>query len=293
MVREASTRASSWRSSGELHRYLDEHGVVGITEVDTRALTRHLRDHGAKRGVISPAVDDTDALVRKARASRNMVGLDLAREVTCAAARTTWTRAATGPFKVVAYDFGMKRNIGRMLAAAGCDVTVVPATTSGQDALALKPDGVFLSNGPGDPEPLDYAIDASKRIMEAQVPLFGICLGHQILGLACGAKTFKLKFGHRGANHPVKNLRTGQVEITSQNHGFSVDPAAFERPGADPHPREPERRHGGGIPPPRPARGLRAVPSRGQPRSARQPLPVRRLREAHVGASPARLTGGA
>jgi carbamoyl-phosphate synthase small subunit len=228
VVREA-TRASSWRSSGDLDRYLDEHGVVGITEVDTRALTRHLRDHGAKRGVISTAVDDPQALVHKARASRNMVGLDLAREVTCAAPYHV-DAPSKGPFKVVAYDFGMKRNIGRMLAAAGCDVTVVPATTSGPDVLALKPDGVFLSNGPGDPEPLTYAIEASRRIMEARVPIFGICLGHQILGLACGAKTFKLKFGHRGANHPVKNLKTGQVEVTSQNHGFSVDAAAFERP---------------------------------------------------------------
>jgi carbamoyl-phosphate synthase small subunit len=229
VVREASTRASSWRSSGELHRYLDETGVVGITEVDTRALTRHLRDHGAKRGVISPEVKDPEALVRKARASRNMVGLDLAREVTCEAPYHV-DAPAPGPFKVVAYDFGMKRNIGRMLAAAGCDVTVVPAMMPAADVLALKPDGVFLSNGPGDPEPLHYAIDASRRIMDARVPLFGICLGHQILGLACGARTFKLKFGHRGANHPVKNLRTGQVEVTSQNHGFSVDAAAFERP---------------------------------------------------------------
>jgi carbamoyl-phosphate synthase small subunit len=135
-----------------------------------------------------------------------------------------------GHYKVVAYDFGMKRNIARMLAASGCDVTVVPAATSAPDTLALKPDGVFLSNGPGDPEPCTYAIEASKRLMEARVPIFGICLGHQILGLACGGKTFKLKFGHRGANHPVKNLRTGQVEVTSQNHGFSVDPAAFSRP---------------------------------------------------------------
>jgi carbamoyl-phosphate synthase small subunit len=228
VVREATT-ASSWRSSGELHQYLDEHGVVGITEVDTRALTRHLRDHGAKRGVISALVDDHAALVARARGSRSMIGLDLAREVTCAAPYRV-EPPTQGRFKVVAYDFGMKTNIGRMLAAAGCDVTVVPATTSAEDTLALKPDGVFLSNGPGDPEPCTYAIEASRRIMKAEVPIFGICLGHQILGLACGAKTFKLKFGHRGANHPVKNLGTGHVEVTSQNHGFSVDAAAFDRP---------------------------------------------------------------
>jgi len=230
VVREASTRASSWRASGELHRYLEEAGVVGISEIDTRALTRHLRTHGAKRGVVSTRTADRDELVAKARASRSMVGLDLAREVTCPEAYHLGSAAVPHPYKVVAYDFGMKRNILRMLTAAGCDVTVVPATTSGEDTLALKPDGVFLSNGPGDPEPCEYAVEASRKIMDARVPLFGICLGHQILGLACGGQTFKLKFGHRGANHPVKNLGTGHVEVTSQNHGFSVDPALFERP---------------------------------------------------------------
>jgi carbamoyl-phosphate synthase small subunit len=230
VVREVSTRASSWRASGELHRYLDESGVVGISEIDTRALTRHLRTHGAKRGVISTTVADPETLACRARASRSMVGLDLAREVTCAEAYRVEPEAAPRRFKVVAYDFGMKRHIGRMLAEAGCDVTVVPATTSAEDALALRPDGVFLSNGPGDPEPCTYAIESARRIMEREVPMFGICLGHQILGLACGGKTFKLKFGHRGANHPVKNLQTGQVEVTSQNHGFSVDPEAFQRP---------------------------------------------------------------
>ena len=230
VVREASTKASSWRASGELHRYLEEAGVVGISEIDTRALTRHLRTHGAKRGVVSTRSADQAELVAKARASRSMVGLDLAREVTCPEPYHFGSSPAPHPYKVVAYDFGMKQNILRMLTAAGCDVTVVPATTSGADTLALKPDGVFLSNGPGDPEPCGYAVDASKRIMDARVPLFGICLGHQILGLACGGKTFKLKFGHRGANHPVKNLATGHVEVTSQNHGFSVDPALFERP---------------------------------------------------------------
>ena len=231
VVREASTVASSWRASGELHRYLDEAGVVGISEIDTRELTRHLRDFGAKRGVVSTLDADPASLIAKARASRSMIGLDLAREVTCAAPY----RFASGhdlgpaPFKVVAYDFGMKTNILRSLARAACEVTVVPATTTAKEALALKPDGIFLSNGPGDPEPCLYAIEAAKELME-KVPIFGICLGHQILGLACGGKTFKLKFGHRGANHPVKNLLTGQVEITSQNHGFSVDPALFQRP---------------------------------------------------------------
>jgi carbamoyl-phosphate synthase small subunit len=250
IVREASTVVSSWRASGELHRYLDEHGIVGIDDVDTRALTRHLRTHGAKRGVVSAIDHDPASLVARARASRSMLGLDLAREVTCAA---PWTfdprsegtanplvpvlkvtaarrlREDEEPFRVVAYDFGMKRNILRNLAAAGCVVTVVPATTPACDALALRPEGIFLSNGPGDPEPCRYAIEAAKVFVDT-LPTFGICLGHQILGLACGGKTYKLKFGHRGANHPVKNLETGQVEITSQNHGFCVDPKLFERP---------------------------------------------------------------
>jgi len=251
IVREASTATSSWRASGELHRYLDEHGIVGIDDVDTRALTRHLRTYGAKRGVISAPDHDASSLVAKARASRSMIGLDLAREVTCAAPWTFDPRSEGAasplvpvlkgtaarrlqegeqPFRVVAYDFGMKRNILRNLAAAGCVVTVVPATTPACDALALGPEGIFLSNGPGDPEPCRYAIEAAKVFVET-LPTFGICLGHQILGLACGGKTYKLKFGHRGANHPVKNLETGQVEITSQNHGFCVDPELFERPG--------------------------------------------------------------
>jgi carbamoyl-phosphate synthase small subunit len=232
VVREVSTTASSWRSSGDLHRYLDDHGVVGITEVDTRALTRHLRDHGAKRGVISARVDDPAALVAKARASRSMIGLDLAREVTCAEAYHV-DAPAKGKFKVVAYDFGMKTNIGRMLAAAGCDVTVVPATTSAEDTLALKPDGVFLSNGPGDPEAVPYLVEAVRDLM-TKVPVFGICLGHQIIGLAAGGRTYKLPFGHHGANHPVRDLATGRVEITSQNHNFAVDPASVAAGGWEP-----------------------------------------------------------
>jgi carbamoyl-phosphate synthase small subunit len=253
VVREVSTVVSSWRASGGLDPYLDEHAIVGISEIDTRSLTRHLRTHGAKRGVISAVDHDHASLVAKARASRSMVGLDLAREVTC---KTTWRfdphaegenrpgplvpvlRGTEGkalhegerPYKVVAYDFGMKQNILRNLVAAGCSVTVVPATTPAAEALALGPEGIFLSNGPGDPEPVTYGIEAAKRFVDT-LPVFGICLGHQILGLACGGKTYKLKFGHRGANHPVKNLETGHVEITSQNHGFCVDPELFEKPG--------------------------------------------------------------
>ena len=239
VVREISTVASSWRSSGELHRYLDEAGVVGLSEIDTRALTRHLRIHGAKRGVISSLSQNRDDLVDRARASRDMAGLDLAREVTCEKPYRVEANAGDGggtlsgiggrTFHVVAYDFGMKRNILRMLSAAGCNITVVPATTSAEAALALEPDGIFLSNGPGDPEPCVYAIEATRELIRAK-PTFGICLGHQIMGLACGGETFKLKFGHRGANHPVKNLNTGQVAITSQNHGFAVLPTLFDDP---------------------------------------------------------------
>ena len=229
VVREASTLASSWRASGELHRYLDEAGIVGIREIDTRALTRHIRTHGAKRGVISTVERDAQALVARARASRDMNGLDLAREVTCEAVHPWEGETPAGSLHVVAYDFGMKHNIARMLTGVGCRVTIVPASTSADKALALEPDGIFFSNGPGDPEPCTYAIEAAAALLDKR-PIFGICLGHQILGLACGGKTFKLKFGHRGANHPVKNLLTGQVEITSQNHGFAVDPSLFDRP---------------------------------------------------------------
>jgi carbamoyl-phosphate synthase small subunit len=252
VVREAATVVSSWRASGMLDRYLDEHAIVGISEVDTRALTRHIRTHGAKRGVISTAELDPEALIARARASRSILGLDLAREVTCEQpyefeARSETPSAAPhlvpvlrgsvgksaktdeAPLRVVAYDFGLKRNILRNLSAAGCAVRVVPATTPAPEALAMDPDGIFLSNGPGDPEPCAYAIEAARQFVD-RLPVFGICLGHQILGLACGGKTFKLKFGHRGANHPVKNLETGQVEITSQNHGFCIEPDLFEGP---------------------------------------------------------------
>ncbi len=230
VVREPSAIASSWRSVGGLHEYLVDHGIVGIWDVDTRALTRHLRTHGARRGIVSTRSADVEALVARAAASPSMVGLDLARGVTCPATYTVDAPAGTmRPFRVVAYDFGVKRNILKLLAAGGCDVTVVPATTSAEEALSYGPDGIFLSNGPGDPEACTYAVEASRKLMLAK-PVFGICLGHQILGLACGGTTFKLKFGHRGANHPVKNLKTGQVEVTSQNHGFAVDPKLFDSP---------------------------------------------------------------
>jgi len=228
VVREVSTVASSWRACEQLPDYLAEAGVVGITEVDTRALTRHIRTHGAKRGVISTVSDDPQELVQRARAARSIVGVDLAGEVTCRETYRFEGPSADEPrFRVVAYDFGVKRNILRMLVQMGCEVLVVPATTSAADALALEPDGIFFSNGPGDPQPIGYAAEAAKILVE-KLPVFGICLGHQILGLACGGETFKLKFGHRGANHPVKNLSTGQVEITAQNHGFAVEPRLFD-----------------------------------------------------------------
>ncbi|HEU4764805.1 MAG TPA: glutamine-hydrolyzing carbamoyl-phosphate synthase small subunit [Candidatus Eisenbacteria bacterium] len=236
VVREISTAASSWRASGELHAYLDEAGIVGIAEIDTRKLTRHIRSRGACRGVISALDLDPVSLVKKAQGAAAMIGADLAREVTCAEAyryEPARDGSAAGPgverpFRVVAYDLGMKRNILRLLTDAGCTVTVVPATTTAAEALALDPEGIFLSNGPGDPEACDYAVEASRGLMASGRPVFGICLGHQILGLACGGKTFKLKYGHRGGNHPVKNVATGQVEITAQNHGFAVDMTLFE-----------------------------------------------------------------
>jgi carbamoyl-phosphate synthase small subunit len=233
VVRELSPVVSSWRSEGSLPDYLDAAGVVGISDIDTRALARHLRTRGAMRGVISSATDDIDALTAKAAASRSMVGADLACEVTCdepyAFGPDPAAKSAPPEFRVVAYDFGIKRNILRMLAGVGCAGTVVPAATSAQAALAYEPDGIFLSNGPGDPEPLAYAVETVSELIR-QRPVFGICLGHQVLALACGGKTFKLKFGHRGANHPVKHLATGRVEITAQNHGFAVDPSMFDDP---------------------------------------------------------------
>ncbi|HZS32736.1 MAG TPA: glutamine-hydrolyzing carbamoyl-phosphate synthase small subunit [Methylomirabilota bacterium] len=233
VVREASAVASSWRATGTLDAYLRRHGIVGIQGVDTRALTRHLRDHGAQEGVISTEERDPARLVAKAAASPGLLGRDLVKEVTCEAAygwdQTVWRLGlGYGPAPpprchVVAYDSGIKRNILRQLAAAGCRVTVVPAFTPADEVLAHRPDGLFLANGPGDPEGVPYLAQAVRGLVE-RLPTFGICLGHQVLALALGARTFKLPFGHHGANHPVKDLATGRVEITSQNHGFAVDP---------------------------------------------------------------------
>jgi carbamoyl-phosphate synthase small subunit len=244
VVREFSALASNWRSKESAQDYLERHRVPVIWDIDTRALVRHLRDVGALRGVVATDGTPVEQLVAEARALPTMAGLELASRVT-SPKQYDWKRGSIelggsgapvevksqagstsegkSRHKVVAYDFGIKQNILRLLVDHGCDVTVVPAQTSGEDVLALKPDGVFLSNGPGDPEPIGYAV-ANIQKMLGRVPIFGICLGHQLCGLALGGRTFKLKFGHHGSNHPVQNLRTGKVEITSQNHGFCVDP---------------------------------------------------------------------
>ena len=235
IVKEGCTYPNSWRSVEPLGEYLTRHSIVAISGIDTRALTRIIRDKGAMRSVLSTIDTDANSLVKKAKASRSLVGVDLVKEVTCTEpygwGEGIWELVGgyslplkddkAGP-KVVAYDYGIKRNILRNLMTAGCDVTVVPASTPASDALALNPDGIFLSNGPGDPAAVGYAIDIVKELI-GKKPIFGICLGHQILSLALGGKTFKLKFGHRGGNQPVKDLTTGKVEITSQNHGFAVD----------------------------------------------------------------------
>jgi carbamoyl-phosphate synthase small subunit len=236
IVRDESPMASNWRSEGTLGDYLKANNIVAISDIDTRELTRVLRSSGVMRGVIATGSPDPDALIARARALPQMEGSDLVKDVTCAAA-FDWVspvedadyvvppgRTAKRPLQIAAYDYGMKWNILRRFTAHGCKVRVYPASTPAADVLATKPDGVFLSNGPGDPAVLDYAITNAKALIAAGVPVFGICLGHQILSLAMGATTFKLKFGHRGANHPVKELRTGKIEITAQNHGFAVDP---------------------------------------------------------------------
>jgi carbamoyl-phosphate synthase small subunit len=239
ILRDESPMASNWRAEMTLRDYLVGNRIVAISDIDTRALTRQLRSGGVMRGVIATGnALDVQALVDRARALPSMEGSDLVRGVT---AQTAFDWPAEDPdefgvaperrpsrrLKIAAYDFGMKWNILRRLSAHGCDVRVYPATTPASELLATNPDGVFLSNGPGDPAPLSYAIDNAKTLVASNVPVFGICLGHQILGLAMGGSTFKLKFGHRGANHPVKKLATGKVEITSQNHGFAVDPASL------------------------------------------------------------------
>jgi carbamoyl-phosphate synthase small subunit len=239
IIRDESPVASNWRSERTLREYLVEHKIVAISDIDTRALTRQLRSGGVMRGVIGTGNGlDPEALVERARSIPKMEGSDLVRDVTTGEA-FDWpqedpdefgiapARRAKTRLKIAAYDFGMKWNILRRLSAHGCDVRVYPASTPASELLASKPDGVFLSNGPGDPAPLTYAIDNAKTLVASKVPVFGICLGHQILGLAVGGTTFKLKFGHRGTNHPVKKLATGKVEITSQNHGFAVDPKSL------------------------------------------------------------------
>ncbi|HAO93797.1 MAG: carbamoyl phosphate synthase small subunit [Deltaproteobacteria bacterium GWB2_55_19] len=233
IVKEACMYPSNWRSTDSLMGYLARHGIVGISGIDTRALTRIIRDKGAMQAVISSTESDYRKLVEKARASKGLVGVDLVKDVTCKRPyrweEELWRidrgypRGTTQKrFKVVAYDFGIKRNILRNLVEAGCDVAVVPASTPAESVLESNPDGIFLSNGPGDPDAVTYAKENVAKLI-GKKPIFGICLGHQILSLALGGKTFKMKFGHRGGNQPVQDLTTGKVEITSQNHGFAVD----------------------------------------------------------------------
>ena len=247
IVKDLPRVTSNFRHTDTLSHFLELHGTVAIANIDTRKLTRQIRSQGAQNGCIlalavgqalTPALQDE--AIAAARAAPSMVGLDLARVVTVGApyewTETEWSLAGTdgtrapgfgvqaaAQYHVVAYDFGVKRNILRMLASRGCRVTVVPAQTTAAHAMALKPDGIFLSNGPGDPQPCDYAIAATRELLDTGTPVFGICLGHQIMALASGAKSFKMKFGHHGANHPVKDLDTGRVSITSQNHGFAID----------------------------------------------------------------------
>jgi carbamoyl-phosphate synthase small subunit len=240
IVREFSSLASNWRSTETADHYLSRYGIPTIWDLDTRALVRHIRRVGALRGIVSTDGAPAEQLVKEALALPSMSGLELASRVSCQKPYR-WDEGSTfassvgndvggAPAengsrrnRVVAYDFGIKQNILRLLVDANCDVNIVPARTSAEDVLAMKPDGVFLSNGPGDPEPVTYAVDNIRKLL-GRVPIFGICLGHQLCGLALGGRTYKLKFGHHGSNHPVKNMRTGHVEITAQNHGFVVDP---------------------------------------------------------------------
>jgi len=242
IVKEACPFPSSWRARIPLDDYLREHGIVGIQGIDTRALTRHLRDHGAQEGIISTEELDGERLARRAGALPGLLGRDLVTEVSVEAPHG-WTggpwdllRGYTTPpaarFRVVAFDSGIKQNILRCLAGLGCEVTVVPADTPAAAVLERKPDGIFLSNGPGDPEAVPYLIETVRGLI-GRAPIFGICLGNQILGLAFGGSTYKLPFGHHGGNHPVKDLATGRVEITAQNHGFAVDPRSVEKFGLE------------------------------------------------------------
>jgi carbamoyl-phosphate synthase small subunit len=233
IIRDLSPVVSNWRSEEALDAYLERHNVVGLAGIDTRALTRRLRDKGAMKGcVVAGDNIDVDAAIAAAKAFDGLKGMDLAKVVTTDKPyqwdKSCWhlsgeSQAAPERFHVVAYDFGAKSNILRMLVERGCKLTVVPAQTPAEEVLAMNPDGVFLSNGPGDPEPCSYAIEAIQTLLEKELPIFGICLGHQLLALACGASTVKMKFGHHGANHPVQEMTAGLVMITSQNHGFAVD----------------------------------------------------------------------
>ncbi|MEJ2108323.1 MAG: glutamine-hydrolyzing carbamoyl-phosphate synthase small subunit [Acidobacteriota bacterium] len=230
VAREFSAISSNWQSSETLESYLKRQNILGICEIDTRALVLKIRRSGAMRGIISTEEMDADVLVAKARSARKMIGADLASTVSCTSAYKgldPQMDASRSVLKVVAYDYGIKRNILNNLRNTGCLVTVIPAATPAEDVLGMNPDGVFLSNGPGDPEPLEYAVENIRKIL-GRVPVFGICLGHQLMGLAFGGKTYKLKFGHRGGNQPVKNLANSRVEITAQNHGFAVDPDSLK-----------------------------------------------------------------
>lgn len=238
VVREYWKDPSNWRSEDDLGSYMAKYGVVGIEGVDTRALTKLIRSEGAQKAAVSTVDTDPGSLLGRVRAARGIVGVDLVTEVSCESpygwseGTGAWRPEGEGPsaggrrFKVAAYDYGLKQNILRKLTDLGCDVTVVPSRTPPHEVLAMDPDGIFLSNGPGDPAAVAYAVE-SVRTLIGKKPVFGICLGHQIVGLALGGKTYKLKFGHRGGNQPVKDLRTGKVEITSQNHGFAVDPESL------------------------------------------------------------------
>jgi len=243
VVREFSQISSNWRSSESAQLYLNRYKIPVIWDIDTRALVRHIRKVGALRGVVSTDSTSADQLIHEAKQLPSMAGQELASRVSCDKpydwaqgsidlATSPWTeemgeaQAEARKFRVVAYDFGIKQNILRLLSDHNCEVGVVPAKTSAEDILGMHPDGIFLSNGPGDPEPMDYAVQNVQKFL-GRVPVFGICLGHQVCGLALGGKTYKLKFGHHGSNHPVKNLLTNQVEITAQNHGFCVDPESL------------------------------------------------------------------
>ncbi|MFY9224043.1 MAG: glutamine-hydrolyzing carbamoyl-phosphate synthase small subunit [Blastocatellia bacterium] len=223
VVREYSELASNWQSTKSLGQYLEENNIIGITDIDTRKLVRHIRNCGAMRGIISNQIDDLDVLLAQLRATPEMLGQELATQVSCKN-KYLWSKESknNSNIKIIAYDFGIKHNILRSLDRQGFDITVVPAWTSFEEIEQLNPDGIFLSNGPGDPAPLKEIASTIRRLAD-RYPIFGICLGHQLLSLAFGSKTYKLKFGHRGGNQPVKNLLTGKVEITSHNHGFSVE----------------------------------------------------------------------